>query len=318
MPRFGFLQRRHLRRRRRKRRAQQIFQQPFAAEHRRGPRSVRRQRQNRSLRHDAAALAVLQAHALERLTVDSLDPVVPRQRTIQERKLPVDEFQNAAVLAHHRRHEHQRFAAHRIQQFIVHRGEALRIGLLAIQQAKIQPLRGEVVRQGVGLGVVEHPPHLRFENTRLPQCAPVCRLQQRVVRHAAPQKIREPRRQLMIVQPVRARHSRRIAFDAEQEIGRHQHGLQADAHPFFQAVAVFLRQRHQLHQRLQLAFGGRPAVRTVRQILHHAARALRIVSARSVAANEDPRIACGAARVKARRVPRYPCNRRRSCGAHRD
>ena len=69
--------------------------------------------------------------------------------------------------------------------------------------------------------------------------------------------------------------------------------MQADAHAFFQAVALLLRQRHQFQQRLQLAFAGRPAVRAVRQILHYAARALRIVAARRVTADEDPRIAWG-------------------------
>ena len=232
-------------------------------------------------------------HALECFAVDSLNPVVSCQRTIQEGKLSVDELENAPVLAHHRRHEHQRLAAHGIEQFVVHRGEALRIGFLAIEQAKVQPLGGEVIGQGVGLGVVEHSPDLSFENARLAQRAPVSRLQQRVVRHAAPEKIGEPRGQFVIVQPVRARDAHRITFDAEQEIRRHQHGLQADAHSFFQAVALLLRQRHQFQQGLQLAFGGRPAVRPVRQILHDAARALRIVTARWVAANEDAPVALG-------------------------
>ena len=142
--------------------------------------------------------------ALELFPVDSLDSVVPRQRTVQECEPAVDDVENAPVFADQRAHKQQRLAAHRVEQLIVDRGEALRIRLLAVSSRRFSHCAAKLSasarpsdrRASAGPALRERS---GWRNAPAPASA-----QQFVVRHAAPQKIGEPRRQFVIVQTIRA------------------------------------------------------------------------------------------------------------------
>ena len=69
-------------------------------------------------------------------------------------------------------------------------------------------------------GSAQHAPHLLLEHRRLLELAAARHVEQLVVRNAAPQKERQPRRQLEVADPIGARRGAldRIAFEAEQEV----------------------------------------------------------------------------------------------------
>ena len=96
----------------------------------------------------------------------------------------------------------------------LHRNDGLEV-------AQEQPLAGEVGDERVGAPVGEHPPHLRAEHRGLAQLASLGGRQQLIVGNAAPQKERQPRRELEVADAIRrsGRGVRRIALDAEQELG---------------------------------------------------------------------------------------------------
>ena len=83
-PGLVLLERRHVGRRRRRRRAEHVFQNPFAAAHRRGARGVRGHRQNAAVPEQPAALAVLgQRDAAEPVAVDVRNAVVRASRSLR-------------------------------------------------------------------------------------------------------------------------------------------------------------------------------------------------------------------------------------------
>ena len=96
---------------------------------------------------------------------------------------------------------------------------------VALQVAQHQPLAGEVVHERPRLRVRQHPPHLLLEHRRLAQLALRGERQQLVVRNAAPQEERQPRRQLEIGDARRRR--RRRGLGAEQELRVRQDQAQA-------------------------------------------------------------------------------------------
>ena len=85
-----------------------------------------------------------------------------------------------------------------LAQVVVEVGELERVGLLVPQVAQVQPLAGEVLDERVRLRIGQHAPHLLLEHRRLLQLAPRRRVEQLVVRNAAPQEERQPRRQLEV------------------------------------------------------------------------------------------------------------------------
>src|SRR5205814_3710390 len=79
-----------------------------------------------------------------------------------------------------------------------------------------------------GPRIREHAAHLLFEHRRLAQSTASCKIQQRIVRDAAPQEEREPRRELVIADRVyRARrHGGRLVLDAHHEFGARENPMQ--------------------------------------------------------------------------------------------
>ena len=112
------------------------------------------------------------------------------------------------------------------------------------------------------LRVLEHPPHLAVEvlcATR-PCWARRSRL---VVGHGAPQEIRQPRGQLVLVERADAARIVRRWFelDAEQEVGRNQHRLHAELDRTARTSRRSARRAsNSLHQPLDLVVGRGTAI----------------------------------------------------------
>ena len=176
------------------------------------------------LRQDAAAVG-RQLHPAELRALDPLDAVVLRQPLVHEAEVGVQEVEDAAILAEDRLEEQLALADHARPQIVVEAGELLGIGRDVRQLPGRQPLAREVLDEGGRLRVREHPPHLGIEVAS--QLSPARQGKQLVVGHAAPEEVRQPRGQFVLVDRV-ARPglgAGRVQLDAEQEVGPDQHAL---------------------------------------------------------------------------------------------
>ena len=140
--------------------------------------------------------------------------------------------------------------------------------------------------------IAQHPRHLRVQHRRAAaECPLAGGAQQFRVRHAAPQEIREPRRQFVIAHRNRrlSRRRRLVALDAIEEIRRYQHRLQRRGDSFLERIALLARQRHISEVLLALRLAvGRTAERAPDETRQNRPRASIGVLSRSVPADEDP------------------------------
>jgi hypothetical protein len=118
-----------------------------------------------------------------------------------------------------------------------------RVGSGVPQLAQEQPLPGEIADQRIGSRVGEQSPHLPFEHRRILQLSAHRRVAQFLVRNAAPDEERQPRRELEIADAKhRARsHLCRLTFESEEEIridqyARHRALYAASNDPVWRAV----------------------------------------------------------------------------------
>ena len=222
-------QRRHVGRRVGRRRAEDVGQYPPAPEHRRRPHRVRGDGQDAALPEQPAPVPA-HRHPAEVASLHVGNAVVPRESIVDERVVGVEQVEDAAVLAHDALEEQLRLAAERLPQPVVEVGEEHLRRPRRLQVPELQPLADEVVGQGPGAVVGQHPAHLPPELSGVGQRAARRRVEQLVVGHAAPEEERQPRRQLEVGDAVvaagRGRGVRRIGLDPEQELGAHQQLLQ--------------------------------------------------------------------------------------------
>ena len=199
--------------------------------------------------------------------VDARDAVVPRQAVVQERVVGRQQLQHAAVGAHLAVEEQLRFAPECFSEVVVERREERAVRGDGLQVPEIQPLSGEVGGQRAGARVVEHPQHLSLQHGGVAQPPLLGQRQQLVVRDAAPQEERQPRREVDVGNPVRrpGLDSVRVALDAQQELGRDEQRFQRPLDAGFEA-ALFVSGRVRQQQRVHVGAGDRPAEGAARQI----------------------------------------------------
>src|SRR5262245_31079975 len=157
------VQLRHVVRWRRWRRTKQVLHHPLAADGWRRAGRIRRDSENRTLRDDAAALFAVERHPLKLLTVDTLDAIVSRERSVHECERRVDEVEEASIFFDDGLDEHHRLFAHGIDELVVYRRKPLGIGLGAAEVSQLKPLRGPILHQVVTLRVGHHATYLSLE-----------------------------------------------------------------------------------------------------------------------------------------------------------
>ncbi len=147
------------------------------------------------------------------------DAVVPRQALVHEGVVGIEQAQHALVLEDDALEEHFGFALHRLAQVVVEVGEDIGVGLQAAQVAQEQPLSREVAPERPRPFVLEHAANLLLDDGRFAQAAGDRQVQQFVVRDAAPEEEREPRRQLDVVDAIGGarRDVAGILFDSIEE-----------------------------------------------------------------------------------------------------
>jgi hypothetical protein len=221
-------ERRHVWRRRRRRSAEDVFEQPLAAQDRRGAVGIGRDGQEAGMAEQPAALRVAERDAAEPAAGHVWHAIVARQPLVQERVVRGQELADRAIVANLTLEEELGLLAERLAQRLVEFGKQVGVGHGVPEVAQLEPLRGEVLDQRAGPFVGQHPPHLALEHGGVAQRSARRQVEQFVVRDAAPEKEREPGGQLHAGQAVR--HARLdvewIELEAEQEVGADQDALQ--------------------------------------------------------------------------------------------
>ena len=134
-------------------------------------------------------------------------------------------------------------------------------GVIESRLRRCSHCAAKLVDQRSRARVGQHPPHLPLEHRRLVQLAARRHVEQLVVRDAAPEEERQPRRQLEIADAIRRvrRDAGRILLDAEQELRAHQHGGQRHLDAASKS-SVRARLPIELERPVQVGVGHRPPV----------------------------------------------------------
>ena len=125
------------------------------------------------------------------------------QPLVEERVVGRQQVEHAAVLAQDARDE-QLVSLRNAWRSASSNGRMTRIRLDGLEVSQVEPLAGEVRHQRFGARIVEHAPHLLLEHRRVLQPALLGQVEQLLVRNAAPQEERQPRRELDVADAVRA------------------------------------------------------------------------------------------------------------------
>ena len=213
LPSFSF-QRRHVRRRRRRRRAEQVLEHPLAAQHDRGPVGIGGHRQDARLAEQPLPRRIGHGDAAEVAAVDVLDAVVPREPLVQEGVVGAQQLEHdcdrRAPGSRRRARSPCAIASRSVSS---KSGNEVRIGILRLDVAHVQPLAHEVVRSSASpRGSAIMRAHLLRTSTPGPSAGPcAASVEQLVVGDALPQEERQPRGQLEIAQTVDRRRLSRSA-----------------------------------------------------------------------------------------------------------
>ena len=118
----------------------------------------------------AATVAIRESDSLKTLTGNVCHFVVRRQFAIHKREIRVDEIQDAQITANDFLDEIKHFVIHRPLQRFGKLRKALRADVEMVGDlVELEPVPGELRRQGGSLAVRKHSPYLSFQHLRIVQ-----------------------------------------------------------------------------------------------------------------------------------------------------
>ncbi len=202
---------------------QQILQNPLAALDRRSPIGVGSDQQHAALPKKAAPGIARDGNTAEVRSVDTGNAVMPGETFVDEGVIGVEQIQNRSVFMLDAFKKHFGFPLERLPKIIVEIGKFPAIGIRALQIPEIEPLAGEVGREGARPRIREHAARLMLEHGGVVQLVPNGERQQFIVGYARPQKKRQARREFRIadsVRPVRKERRRPAARSGRRIPGR--------------------------------------------------------------------------------------------------
>ncbi len=228
LARFGFLERGDVGRRRRRRRAENILEHPLPTENGRRTGRMGCDGEQAAFAKKAPARFVRQHDAAELAAVDARDAVMAREPFVDESVVGGQQIEDVAILANHAFEKQFGFAGERLTQVVVEIREVVRVRQERLQVANLQPLPGEVGDECRRFRIGQHALDLALEPGGVAKRALARRRQQLFVRDAAPEKERQPRRQLDVADAVDAarRRIRRILLDAKDKLRAREDQLQ--------------------------------------------------------------------------------------------
>src|SRR4029079_5978561 len=142
------------------------------------------------------------------------------------------QVEDVAVLAHDAVEEELRFALKRFAQRVVEVGELVMVRRDRLEVAQVQPLPGKVADERVRAAIGDHALHLALEYGGLTELPPCGEIEELFVRNAAPQKERQPGRELDIADPMdRAGSDAAVFLNAKDERRAGENPTQCQLNP---------------------------------------------------------------------------------------
>ena len=198
--------------------ADEPLQDPHATFDRRCVRAVGRCLENTRVSQHAAAMVFRpQRHFSKIHPIDFGNSVVPGQSFVQKGPVGMDQLRDAAIVSQHLREEEFRLRHQRHAERCV----VLRIGVVRLHRQRLvdlQPLPDKVLHEPLRLRILEHALNLSAQYFRPMQLAACSDFQQRVVWQRLPEKIRQPRRERVIIQRPRLRQQHEEVWRAERSL----------------------------------------------------------------------------------------------------
>src|SRR5690348_6633636 len=182
------LQRWHIRWRWWWRCAQQLFQDPFAANGRGRTVGIGGYGEDTRLSKQAKAFRIVQLNAAEFVPVNSLDSIVLSHALIEKRVVGAQQIDDTVVLPHLAFDQKLGFLLHRLTQIFVKRHKGRRIGRYPVDVAQEEPLANEALDQRLRAGIRHHALDLRPQDSRVVQLSLLGNGEQLRVRNAAPEE----------------------------------------------------------------------------------------------------------------------------------
>ena len=279
----------HVWRRWRWRRPENIVQEVLAADHRRGPGRVRRDRQHAPVAQQSCPPGTTQPYAPEMRPIHVPDPIEARQPFVRERVVRRQQLLERAILTQLALEEQLGLAQEGVTEVVVEFGKRPRVGIHRLQVPDVEPLAAEICHKRRRSTIGKHPPNLRVQDAWSPECPARRHIEQLIIRDAAPQKERQSGGQLEIadlIDGVRL-DARGIALDAEQEVRGHQQSSQCLLNALLE-VPLLPTGLVEPQQRLDVRLGDRPAIGSARERRQDLGRAGFLAAGPGWLTDEDP------------------------------
>ncbi len=129
-----------------------------------------------------------ESHAAELRPVNIRNAIVPGEPLIQESIVRGQQIHDIAILAHNAFKEQFRLAPETLPQLVIPVGIEHSIGRSRLQIPQVQQLIGEVFHESLRPGIGKHAPHLRLKRGWIVKFPLAGKVDQFVVRNAAPQE----------------------------------------------------------------------------------------------------------------------------------
>ena len=261
----GVLQRRHVGRRRRRRRAEDVLENPLAAQDRRRAVGVRGHRQDAAVAEQAAAHAGLArarrggTGCRRRWGCRSAWPAA-RSRTCSWRAAGRARCGPRGRCSAKNSSVSRRNAWRRLSS---KSGNCRASGLTAARLRRYSHWPAKLVTSASARRSASMRRTCRSSTSGCDSRARDRHVQQLVVGNAAPQEERQARGQLHVADAIRRlrRRARRVALDAEQELGAREHRAQRHLDAGVEVRALARASLVEAHRRLDVGGGHRPAER---------------------------------------------------------
>ena len=187
---FAF-QFRHIGRWRWRRFIEQVFQQPHPAFDRMPFHAIRGPRQDSRVgQHAAAMMFRRERDSAELGAANVRDPVVRRERFVEERVPRFDQLEQAAVFPQEGADKVQGLLPHRGRQFVVEAWITVALDRDALQSVQLEPLLGELLDERPRTRIGQHPSRLFGERRWRAKLARPSQCHERFVGHGAPEEVR--------------------------------------------------------------------------------------------------------------------------------
>src|SRR5262245_43531077 len=140
---------------------------------------------------ESFAVLVFYSHSTHLIAIYTGNAVVPGEAFVHERIISIQKSHRTAVLEGYAFKKHFRLALHRLSQIVIKIGKDIIDRILGLEISQVQPLSCEVRPQSSRTFVGKHPLDLSLQHCRLFQPSLDGKIDQLIIRNAAPYEERQ-------------------------------------------------------------------------------------------------------------------------------